>query len=101
MHDAIVRGGAKVERCIIDKEVKVGRRAVVGLGDARVVNARYPQHVYSGLTVIGKIGPQCPSGRSSAPTASSSPTRLTVISPTRSWKLGDHRERGLINFDTA
>jgi glucose-1-phosphate adenylyltransferase len=54
MHDAVVHGGAKVERCIIDKEVKVGRRAVVGLGDARVVNAQYPQHVYSGLTVIGK-----------------------------------------------
>ena len=54
MHDAVVHDGAKVERCIIDKEVKVGRRAIVGLGDARVVNARYPQHVYSGLTVIGK-----------------------------------------------
>jgi glucose-1-phosphate adenylyltransferase len=54
MHDAVVHSGAKVERCIIDKEVKVGRRAVVGRGDARVVNARYPQQVFSGLTVIGK-----------------------------------------------
>ena len=54
MHDSIVRAGAHVERCIIDKEVIIGRRAVVGLGNPSVLNVTYPTHVYSGLTLVGK-----------------------------------------------
>jgi len=54
MHDSIIRAGAQVECCIIDKEVSIGRKAVVGVGDASVVNSAYPTHVHSGLTLIGK-----------------------------------------------
>ncbi len=54
MHDSIVRAGAHVERCIIDKEVIIGRKAVVGLGNPSVSNMTYPTHVYSGLTLVGK-----------------------------------------------
>lgn len=54
MHDSIIRAGAYVESSIIDKEVSVGRKAVVGIGNASVVNSAYPTHVHSGLTVIGK-----------------------------------------------
>ena len=54
MHDSIVRAGAHVERCIIDKEVIIGRRAVVGLGNPSVLNVTYPTHVHSGLTLVGK-----------------------------------------------
>ncbi len=54
MHDSVIRVGAHVDRCIIDKEVTVGRKAVVGVGDPSVVNVEYPTHVYSGLTLVGK-----------------------------------------------
>ena len=54
MHDSIIRSGAYVERCIIDKEVIIGRRAVVGLGNPSVPNVAYPTHVYSGLTLVAK-----------------------------------------------
>ena len=54
MHDSIIRAGAHVECCIIDKEVTVGRKAVVGIGDASVINSAYPTHVHSGLTLVGK-----------------------------------------------
>jgi glucose-1-phosphate adenylyltransferase len=54
MHDSVVRQGARIERAIIDKEVLVGKNAVIGLGDPGTANVKFPDHVYSGLTVIGK-----------------------------------------------
>jgi glucose-1-phosphate adenylyltransferase len=54
MHDSIIRKGARIERVIIDKEVTVGEDSTVGLGDPGVVNTRFPDHVYSGLTLLGK-----------------------------------------------
>ncbi len=54
MHDSVIRSGAHVERCIIDKEVIIGRKAVVGVGNPSVPNVTYPTHVYSGLTLVGK-----------------------------------------------
>ena len=54
MHDSIIRSGAHVERCIIDKQAIIGKKAIVGPGDPSVRNTKYPSHVYSGLTVIGK-----------------------------------------------
>ncbi len=54
MHDSVIKAGARVERCIIDKEVVIGEKANIGTGDASVPNAKYPSQVYSGLSVIGK-----------------------------------------------
>jgi glucose-1-phosphate adenylyltransferase len=54
MHDSIIRRGARVERSIIDKEATIGEGCTIGVGDSGIVNARFPDHVYSGLTVIGK-----------------------------------------------
>ena len=54
MHDCIIEEGAQIERAIIDKEVIVGARAVIGIGDPGIANAEHPKHLYSGLTVIGK-----------------------------------------------
>ena len=54
MHDSLIREGASVERCIIDKEVRVGRRATIGRGSPGIANLKYPDHVYSGLTLVGK-----------------------------------------------
>ncbi len=54
MHDSVVRRGAGIERSIIDKEVVVGENAVIGRGSAGEANRRFPDQVYSGLTVVGK-----------------------------------------------
>jgi glucose-1-phosphate adenylyltransferase len=54
MHDCLIRDHARVERCVIDKDVAIGRGAVVGVGNASVINSRFPDHVYSGFTLIGK-----------------------------------------------
>ena len=54
MHDAKVGKGAKIERSIIDKEASIGEQSVIGQGNPRIANARFPDHVYSGLTLIGK-----------------------------------------------
>jgi glucose-1-phosphate adenylyltransferase len=54
MHDSVIRKGARVERSIIDKEAIIGEDSAVGMGDPRVANLRFPDHLYSGLTLIGK-----------------------------------------------
>ncbi len=54
MHDCIIEEGVQIERAIIDKEVSVGAHTTIGFGDPGIVNADYPKHLYSGLTVIGK-----------------------------------------------
>ena len=54
MHDCLIRSQATVQRCVIDKDVAIGRGAVVGVGNASVINSRFPDHVYSGFTLIGK-----------------------------------------------
>jgi glucose-1-phosphate adenylyltransferase len=54
MHDSLVRRGAGVERSIIDKGVVVGENAVIGRGSTGRVNVQFPDHLYSGLTVVGK-----------------------------------------------
>ncbi|HFQ82339.1 MAG TPA: glucose-1-phosphate adenylyltransferase [Desulfobacterales bacterium] len=53
--DCVIEAGAVVDLAIMDKRVRVGRRAVVGLGDNLTqVNSRYPQHLYTGITLLGK-----------------------------------------------
>jgi glucose-1-phosphate adenylyltransferase len=54
MHDSVVRRGAGVERSIIDKGVVVGENAVIGRGSTGKANMKFPDHIYSGLTVVGK-----------------------------------------------
>jgi glucose-1-phosphate adenylyltransferase len=53
-NDSWVGPGARVDRAIVDKNVHVGRGARVGDGDALVPNQGCPDHLASGLTVIGK-----------------------------------------------
>jgi glucose-1-phosphate adenylyltransferase len=54
MHDSRVGSRAQIERAIIDKEVTIGRDALVGIGDPSIINTKYPDHLFSGLTLIGK-----------------------------------------------
>ena len=61
MQDAVVGRGASIDRAIVDKEVNVGEGAKVGWGKDAVPNRACPQHLSSGLTLIGK-GALLPAG---------------------------------------
>ncbi len=54
MHETVVSRSARVKRAIVDKKVYIGQRAIIGEGDPQVINARFPKHLYTGLTLIGK-----------------------------------------------
>lgn len=53
-HGTRVAAGAVVERCVIDKEVHVGKGAHVGYGDDWRPNDERPDIVYCGITIVGK-----------------------------------------------
>ena len=61
MHDSLVRRGATLDRAILDKRVRVGEGAVVGAGEAMTPNRACPEHLSSGLVVVGK-GADLPAG---------------------------------------
>src|SRR5439155_825284 len=54
MHDSVLSRHARVDHAIIDKEVAIGEGAVVGAGENGVPNRACPEHLSSGLTVVGK-----------------------------------------------
>jgi glucose-1-phosphate adenylyltransferase len=54
MHDCVIGRRAVVDHGILDKEVRVGEGAAVGEGDALTPNRACPDHLSSGLLVIGK-----------------------------------------------
>ena len=54
MQDTFLGRGAVVDRAILDKDVDVGEGAIVGMGEATVPNRACPEHLSSGLVVIGK-----------------------------------------------
>lgn len=54
MFDTLVGEGAVVDRAIVDKEVEIGPRAVVGEGDDLRPNRDEPERLYAGLTLVGK-----------------------------------------------
>jgi glucose-1-phosphate adenylyltransferase len=61
-HDCLVAAEAEIDLAILDKRVTVGAGAVVGCGaeeEKRQVNREYPQHLYTGISLIGK-GAQIP-----------------------------------------
>jgi glucose-1-phosphate adenylyltransferase len=53
LHDSRILPNARVVRCIIDKEVRVGRGATLGVGES-TPNREHPRDLRSGLTIIGK-----------------------------------------------
>lgn len=61
MHDAVIRAGAQVHRCILDKEVEVGAGARIGVGDDNPPNEHEPSYLNTGVTLVGK-GAQVPGG---------------------------------------
>jgi len=53
-HGCIIRAGALVDRSILDKEVTVGRDAVIGEGDAAIANFERPDIINAGISIVGK-----------------------------------------------
>jgi len=55
MFDAVIGPGAVIDHAIIDKEVRVGRDAQVGVGELPgAPNRANPEMLATGLVVIGK-----------------------------------------------
>jgi len=54
MHDTIVGANATLDHAIVDKEVRVGRGARIGNGEDMAPNRACPEHLSSGLVVVGK-----------------------------------------------
>jgi glucose-1-phosphate adenylyltransferase len=54
MNDTVIERGAAIDRAILDKEVVVGGGARVGHGENGVPNDACPDHLSSGLLVVGK-----------------------------------------------
>lgn len=53
--DSIVAEGAVVDLTICDKRVRIGRGAVIGEGgDNSKPNRAFPEHLYTGITLVGK-----------------------------------------------
>lgn len=54
MQDSFIGRSAVLDRAILDKDVDVGEGAKVGVGEATVPNLACPDHLWSGLVVVGK-----------------------------------------------
>lgn len=54
MHDSIIHQNAYLFEVVSDKKVVFGRKSQVGIGMSDVSNQKYPNHVFTGLTLIGK-----------------------------------------------
>ena len=66
LRDVVIEAGAVVDRCILDRGVVVGAGAQVGSGDDNTPNVEIPQHLSSGLTLVGRgcrIAPEAVLGR--------------------------------------
>jgi glucose-1-phosphate adenylyltransferase len=54
MDDCLVRRGATVERCILDKGVRVGAAAHLGVSSDGTANQEQPDILGHGITLVGK-----------------------------------------------
>jgi glucose-1-phosphate adenylyltransferase len=54
MDDTIIRTGAVIDRCVLDKEIEVGTGALIGEGDVMTPNQLEPNNINTGITIVGK-----------------------------------------------
>ena len=54
MNDTWIGPGAVIERAIIDKEARIAEGVHIGFGDDNTPNRQSPEHLNTGLTVVGK-----------------------------------------------
>ena len=52
-HEATIHSESIVNRCIIDKSVRISKSAVLGYGK-NSPNQKFPEHLYTGITIVGK-----------------------------------------------
>lgn len=52
--DCVIESGAILENVIVDKAVRIGKGAIVGLGNPKIPNNLQPGYLDSGITLIGK-----------------------------------------------
>ncbi len=60
-NDTVIHAGAQVDRSILDKQIVVGRDAIVGDGEDMTPNEREPSNLETGITIVGK-GARIPAG---------------------------------------
>ena len=54
MNDVVVRSGAWVNCCVLDKEIEIGANARLGVGDDNTPNQMEPDKLNTGITIVGK-----------------------------------------------
>jgi glucose-1-phosphate adenylyltransferase len=54
LNNTVIEAGAVVERCIVDKDVYIGAGALVGRGEDNSANAKLPDRINTGITLIGR-----------------------------------------------
>jgi glucose-1-phosphate adenylyltransferase len=54
MNDTVIRTGAAVDRCVLDKEIEIGVGVQVGVGDDNTPNQLEPANINTGITIVGK-----------------------------------------------
>ena len=54
MGDSVIGPGAVIDRCIIDKQVRIGAGSYLGFGDDYTTNWLEPNRVNSGITIVGR-----------------------------------------------
>jgi glucose-1-phosphate adenylyltransferase len=50
----VIRSGAVVQQCILDKEIEIGPEARVGWGNDVTPNQLEPANINTGITIVGK-----------------------------------------------
>jgi glucose-1-phosphate adenylyltransferase len=61
MNDTVIRADARVDCCVLDKQILVDRGALVGHSDDMSANQHEPGHFALGITIVGK-GARLPAG---------------------------------------
>ncbi len=84
LNDTIIEAGAVVDRCILDKNVRIGSGAKVGFGDDNTPNIAMPEQINTGLTLIGK--------RSAVPENMSIGRNVIVHAHTGEEAYGKHKK---------
>jgi len=54
MDDTIIRAGAVIDHCVLDKEIEIGAGTMVGAGDDMTPNLLEPANINTGITIVGK-----------------------------------------------
>jgi len=54
MHDTIINENSEVDYVILDKNIKIGVNCMIGTGELTTSNIKNPDHLRSGISIIGK-----------------------------------------------